>query len=221
MDVTRTQLSAWVRAAREGDRGAQGQLHAHAEPVVRGVLMARGGSVDIDDRVQDVFVLALSRLGQLADPSAFVPWILAIARRHDGRRHANGRVQPLMVDVPVVDSPRAEAERVLAKICALPESYAEPLTLRLVFGMSGAEIAETLGLSPAYVRVNLHRGMKRLRKSLGLNAQGHPTQAGVTTPGPADPSSHATRHASAQPWSAVPRAWSMGTRGPNKPGGDR
>jgi len=33
--------------------------------------------------------------------------------------------------------------------------------------MTGAEIADRSGLTPASVRVNLHRGMKLLREQLG------------------------------------------------------
>jgi hypothetical protein len=40
------------------------------------------------------------------------------------------------------------------------------LVLRLVEGFSGPEIAERTGLTPASVRVNLHRGMKLLRYKL-------------------------------------------------------
>jgi RNA polymerase sigma-70 factor, ECF subfamily len=38
--------------------------------------------------------------------------------------------------------------------------------LRLVEGMTGPEIAARTGLTPASVRVNLHRGMKQLRERL-------------------------------------------------------
>jgi RNA polymerase sigma-70 factor (ECF subfamily) len=48
----------------------------------------------------------------------------------------------------------------------LPDAYREPLMLRLVEGMTGAEIAERTGLTAASVRVNLHRGMKLLRDKL-------------------------------------------------------
>jgi RNA polymerase sigma-70 factor (ECF subfamily) len=34
--------------------------------------------------------------------------------------------------------------------------------------MTGPEIAARTGLTPASVRVNLHRGMKMLREKLGL-----------------------------------------------------
>jgi RNA polymerase sigma-70 factor (ECF subfamily) len=62
----------------------------------------------------------------------------------------------------------AEARRVLEVIRELPESYSETLIMRLVEGMTGPEIALRTGLTPASVRVNLHRGMKLLREKLGL-----------------------------------------------------
>ena len=43
--------------------------------------------------------------------------------------------------------------------------------LRLVEGLSGPEIANLTGLTPESVRVNLHRGMARLRAVLGIVTQ--------------------------------------------------
>jgi len=54
----------------------------------------------------------------------------------------------------------------MATIRTLPDAYRETLVLRLVEGMTGQEIAERTGLTPASVRVNLHRGMKQLRERL-------------------------------------------------------
>lgn len=62
---------------------------------------------------------------------------------------------------------RAEALVALEAIRSLPEAYRETLILRLVEGMTGPEIAARTGLTPASVRVNLHRGMKHLRAKLG------------------------------------------------------
>ena len=53
----------------------------------------------------------------------------------------------------------------LDTIRKLPEAYRDTLLMRLVEGMTGAEIAERSGLTPASVRVNLHRGMKLLRET--------------------------------------------------------
>jgi len=53
-------------------------------------------------------------------------------------------------------------------ILRMPVAYKETLVLRLIEGMTGPEIAEQTGMTPESVRVNLHRGMKLLRKELGI-----------------------------------------------------
>ncbi len=60
----------------------------------------------------------------------------------------------------------------LAVLRTLPETYREPLMLRLVEGMTGPEIAARMGLTHGSVRVNLHRGMRMLREKLAEKAQG-------------------------------------------------
>ena len=67
---------------------------------------------------------------------------------------------------PTTTQSPVEAIAVLDAVRGLPEAYRDTLILRLVEGMSGAEIAERTGLTPASVRVNLHRGMKLLREKL-------------------------------------------------------
>ena len=59
-----------------------------------------------------------------------------------------------------------EAVMTMAVLRTLPETYRESLTLRLVEGMTGPEIAARLGLTHGSVRVNLHRGMRMLRERL-------------------------------------------------------
>ena len=69
----------------------------------------------------------------------------------------------------MVDSQSSEAEAlaILDVIRKLPDAYRETLILRLVEGLTGAEIAVQCGLTPDSVRVNLCRGMKLLREALG------------------------------------------------------
>jgi RNA polymerase sigma-70 factor, ECF subfamily len=89
--------------------------------------------------------------------------VIARNRARDHYRHTPPVVEA--TSEPVArESPEALA--VLEIIQGLPDAYRETLTLRLVEGMSGAEIAARTGLTPASVRVNLHRGMKQLRGRL-------------------------------------------------------
>ena len=74
----------------------------------------------------------------------------------------------LPAELPGGDAIESETMEVLDVIRKLPDAYRETLLMRLVEGMSGAEIAERSGLTPASVRVNLHRGMKLLRERLGI-----------------------------------------------------
>jgi len=162
---------ALVQAAQAGDRAAFGRLFRAYGRLVHGVLLAQVRPPEAEVLMQDVFVTALEKIGGLRDGQAFGGWLLAIARHkvidhHRARRPAS----ELSEDLGRPDVDRSEAERILRAIHALPEAYRESLILRLVEGMSGAEIAQEVGLTPESVRVNLHRGMKLLREKLGLGA---------------------------------------------------
>ena len=160
-----------IRAAAEGDRPAFGELYVRYARMVHGILLARVPPRDAEDLVQDVFVSAMRQLRGLRTAAAFRGWLGAIARNRaiDYFREARDRV-PLDESVErrsrVRDTP-AEALEVLDLIRSLPEAYREMLVMRLVEGLTGPEIARQTGLKPESVRVNLCRGMKMLRESLG------------------------------------------------------
>src|SRR5690349_5519722 len=159
-----------VRAARAGDEAAFASLYERYGRVVHALLLARAAREQVEDLVQDVFLTAWRRLDDLRDPAAFGGWIAMIARNRATDAH---RRAPEFVELPATLAGRgaaadeAEAHAALDAIRALPDTYRETLMLRLVEGMTGPEIAERTGLTPASVRVNLHRGMKLLREKLG------------------------------------------------------
>ena len=156
-----------VDAAQQGDRAAFAELYAAYTRMVHGILLARVPRADVDDLAQDVFLQAMQRLCSLRDAAAFGGWLAAIAR-HRAADHIR-RAPPLTElpeDLGRADQDHTEALAVLAMIQTLPEAYRETLVLRLVEGMTGPEIAARTGLTPASVRVNLHRGMKQLRERL-------------------------------------------------------
>lgn len=159
-----------VLAAQAGDVGSFEQLYSRYAPVVHSILLGRLPAVDADDVTQNVFITAYTKLAMLRDPAAFAGWIARIARNaaEDFRRRTDVEVE-LDTDYAAreTQSDAAEAAHALAAIRALPNAYRDTLMLRLVEGMSGAEIAERTGLTPASVRVNLHRGMRLLRDALG------------------------------------------------------
>jgi RNA polymerase sigma-70 factor (ECF subfamily) len=161
--------AALVARVRAGDRDAFGRLYDAYTRMVHGILLARVPYGEVDDLVQDVFLVALRKIDSLRDANAFGPWLAMITRNRAMDFHRRTRdTAELTDDLPAATSaPEAEATEVLNLIRLLPEAYREPLILRFVEGMTGPEIAERTGLAPASVRVNIHRGMKLLRERLG------------------------------------------------------
>jgi RNA polymerase sigma-70 factor (ECF subfamily) len=160
-----------VRAAVAGDREAFGMLYRRFARAVHGTLLARLPPADAEDGVQEVFLHAMKRLGDLREPAAFGGWICAIARRRavdHYRRLVDHEELPAETASGANPSLRAEVAEALAAIRALPEAYRETLVLRLVEGLSGPEIAVVTGLTADSVRVNLHRGFRLLREKLGI-----------------------------------------------------
>ncbi|HLL71874.1 MAG TPA: sigma-70 family RNA polymerase sigma factor [Pyrinomonadaceae bacterium] len=161
---------ALVAAVRAGDRDAFGRLYDAYSRMVHGILLARVPYGEVDDLVQDVFLVALRKIGALRDANAFGPWLAMITRNRAMYFHRRSRDTAELTDDIAANNtaaPEAEAVEVLNLIRQLPEAYREPLILRFVEGMTGPEIAERTGLQPASVRVNIHRGMKLLRERLG------------------------------------------------------
>jgi len=161
--------SVLVRSVLAGDRDMFGRLYELYAPLVHGVLLARMPRSEVEDVVQDIFLHALRKLHTLRDANAFGPWIAMIARNRamDFHRRSRETVE-VTDDLKSNDSSGAKAEEILDIIRTLPDAYRETLVLRLVEGMTGPEIAGRTGLTPASVRVNLHRGMKLLRTKLGF-----------------------------------------------------
>jgi RNA polymerase sigma-70 factor (ECF subfamily) len=149
--------------------------------MVHGILLARVPPREVDDLVQEVFLLALRQLHALRDISRFGAWLGTITRNR-----ANDYFRKAIPDEKVTEpvsenqaessttnnAAEQEAAVILAVVRALPEPYREPLILRLVEGMTGPEIAARTGLTHGSVRVNLYRGMQLLRGKLAEPARG-------------------------------------------------
>lgn len=163
---------ALVRAVLAGERDRFARLYEMYAPMVHGILLARVPRSEVDDLVQDIFLHALKKLHTLRDATAFGPWIGMIARNRamDFYRSSRETVE-VTEQMAVAKSPNRTAREVLDLIRQLPDAYRETLVLRFVEGMTGPEIALRTGLTPASVRVNLHRGTKLLRTRMGVPAQ--------------------------------------------------
>ena len=158
---------ALVDRALRGDQGAFRALYERYAPMVHAVLLARSGPREAEDAMQEVFLAAWRGLAQLRERAHAGAWLATIARHHAARRHARARPPAEeLSEEPVARAVDASGAEVLAILRALPEAYAETLSMRLVQGMSGPEIAAATGLTHGSVRVNLSRGMKMLKERL-------------------------------------------------------
>jgi RNA polymerase sigma-70 factor, ECF subfamily len=166
-----SQDSTCVIAARAGDRAAFGRLYDRYARMVHGVLLAKVPVGDVDDLVQDVFMLALRRLATVREAGSFGAWLAAIARNRANDYHRCSTPEDQLTDeTPEQEMTSIREERegaaILDVVRSLPDAYRETLILRLVEGMTGPEIAARTGMTHGSVRVNLHRGMQQLRARL-------------------------------------------------------
>ncbi len=138
---------------------------------------------DAADMVQDVFCIAAERLSQLREPDRLKPWLYSVLR-HEVYRRTKKRKRATPVDfqderTPDVASgydPHAAGEAVAHdELAALVRSAAAGLDERdrLVLelsvrqGLSGADLADALGVTPEQSYSLVHRMRDRVEKSLG------------------------------------------------------
>ncbi len=159
-----------VARARSGDRDAFGVLHGRYVRTIHGVLLAKVPPQAAADLVQDVFITAMERLPGLRADGAFGGWLVRIARNRATDWLRARRTVVELPEMPVAPRRTAEARQVLDAIRRLPEAYSETLMMRLAEGLTGPEIAARTGMTPGSVRVNLHRGMARLRAELNVDS---------------------------------------------------
>lgn len=152
-----------------GDEEAFGELYKKFAPLVHGIILARVPRDEAPDIVQNVFLLAYKNLHTLRDRNAVGAWLATVARNQSNEFYRRTKqTEELSEEISCGESSHAQAQEILAVIRDLPDTYKEPLVLRLIEGMTGPEIAEQTGLTHDSVRVNLHRGMKLLRQKLGI-----------------------------------------------------
>lgn len=138
-------------------------MRAHARRLLR-------GSGDVDDVVQEAFVVAWQRLSDLKDPESVKSWLMRIASRKAADRI---RLQRPRADLdehslaasadqspPQIVEGRGELEALGDALRSLPDAQHECWVLREVGGLSYEETAERLGIPVTTVRGLLARARK-------------------------------------------------------------
>jgi len=125
---------------------------------------------EAEDVVQTAFVDAQRALERGTIPRNPPAWLAAIALnagRRLRRRHQNA--EPLE-DYAVEEA--AAIPEIRAALASLPREQRTAVVYRDVLGLSYDETAEKMGMTVNAVTMLLHRGRRRLRKSLGVTAAG-------------------------------------------------
>ena len=170
------------------DRAKQGDREAFTALVVRfgdrlysvAYRILRDTS-SAEDAVQQAFLIAWRELPKLRDDSRLEAWLyrLLVNACYVEIRHAR-RWQPglrLVTDVdadPATDGPqlgverRDELERAFRRLSAEQRAV---VVMHHYLGLSGAEIAETLGLSAGTVRSRLHYARQQMRAALEADSR--------------------------------------------------
>ena len=169
-----------------GDRSALGSIYdRYGQSLFDTATAMTNSRDDAADMVQDVFVLAAERLGQLRDPSRLKPWLFAILRNEVYRRSRRRSRQSLTdfsapehdAMLPSTPSSSEAVDDAIdgAELAELVRSAASGLDARdqLVLelsvrqGLSGDDLADALGVTAQQSYGLVHRMRERTERSLG------------------------------------------------------
>ena len=153
--------------AQGGDKQCYASLLTECEKWLRRYYARKINPSAIDDLVQETLI-SLHRKRASYDPTkAFLPWLAAIGRYRwiDSLRkiyrHDHDELYEEMVADPQEESVSAKVslERLLGMI---PEKQAEVISMVKIEGLSIAEASAQTGQSESLVKVNIHRGLKKM-----------------------------------------------------------
>ena len=172
--VATAQAADNLLAARcvRGDTAAFDELvRLHRERVAGLAFRLLGWRHDIEDVVQDVFVIALENLPKFRGESRLRTWLFRITANRCRRALRRPRLLRGIVNSPPVASEgerldRETAAQVRAAVAALPVRDREVVVLRYLEDLPIEEIGQLLGLSRNAVDVRLNRARRRLRPAL-------------------------------------------------------
>ncbi len=147
----------------------------YVQTVARWARQLGGADVDVEDVVQEVFLVVSRQLAGFRGEARFSSWLFEITRRivanHRRRqrwlvRGATGK--EALATLPSSErDPQGELERrqagalVYRALDKLPEKYRTVLVLYEVEGLSTREIAELCQLNLSTLKVHLHRAREK------------------------------------------------------------
>ena len=155
---------------------------AHKDAVYRQLIRSCGNHEDAEDVLIEALLKAYAHRDQLKEHEAFQAWLAQIGRRVCWNLKAREKLRPVMQLSALEDeghqpadarpSPEVLAEReqqraiLQAAVAQLPADQQIVYTLRDLEGVSGADVADRLGISLAAQKSRLHRARQAVRTFL-------------------------------------------------------
>lgn len=157
-----------MSSSQAGDRRAYTVLLVEAQAWLTRYFRRRVAPSQLDDLVQEVLMALHTKRATWNPARPFLPWLAAIARYRwvDYLRRVYRSLEDELGEIDVVQTgdddaviARMSLERLFVR---LPPSQCEAIELVKIAGLSIAEAAKQTGQSESLVKVNIHRGLKKL-----------------------------------------------------------
>lgn len=167
MKADEATLARLMVMSQQGDRQAYATLLDACQRWLRGYYARRIVPAQLDDLVQETLIALHTKRASWDPARPFLPWLAAIARYRwvdHLRRLYRAAECELAPDVAGHDDEPAIAARITLErlFGILPEAQASAIALVKIEGLSIAEASAATGQSEALVKVNIHRGLKKL-----------------------------------------------------------
>lgn len=168
MIADETTMSRLMVASQKGDRQSYTVLLSEAQLWLERYFRRRIPEAQLDDLVQEVLMALHKKRGTYDPARPFLPWLAAIARYRwvDHLRKVYRNAEDELGDYDAAED--SEEDAVLARISLdrllvnIPDKQSEVIEMVKIEGLSIREASERSGQSESAVKVNIHRGLKKL-----------------------------------------------------------
>lgn len=160
-------LARLMALSQQGDKQAYAALLEACRSWLRGYYSRRIAPAQLDDLVQETLIALHTKRASWDPARPFLPWLAAIARYRwvdHLRKFYRAAEHELHADVLGSDDEPAIAARISLErlLGLLPPAQERAIALVKIEGLSVAEASQATGQSESLVKVNIHRGLRKL-----------------------------------------------------------
>ena len=162
-----------LRARTEPRAAFEVLFERHRAPLYNFLLRQGADEVRVDDLFQMAFLKAFRAIPTFREEARFKTWLYTIAinvlqdeRRQALRRGVTTEIRETMLVVQPEPGGADEIERVKEALAQVPANHRQLFTLVRFQGLSIAEAAKAVGMTPAAAKVTLFRTTKRVGELL-------------------------------------------------------